>query len=70
MFISIAITAFTPFSVFYLLNRILQTIAKKKLDQNWRHSVVFIANFEQISNLALIFLSLKLKQVNARWVKG
>ena len=33
MFISIAITAFAPFSVFYLLNRILQTIAKK-LHQN------------------------------------
>ena len=28
MFISIVITAFTSFSVFYLLNRILQTIAK------------------------------------------
>ena len=42
----------------------------RKLHQNWRHSVVFIASFEQISNLALIFLSLKLKQVNARWVKG
>ena len=50
---SIAITALTPFSVFHLLNRILQTIAKK-IHQNWRHSVAFIANFEQI---------------NARWVK-
>ena len=70
MFISIAITNFTPFLVIYLLNRILQTIATKKLHQNWRNSVVFIANFEQISNLALTFLSPKLKQVNARWVKG
>ena len=26
--------------------------------RQWRHSVVFIANFEHISNLALVFLLL------------
>ena len=32
-----------------------------------RHSVVFIVNFEQISNLFLVFFFVDFEQVNVSW---
>ena len=34
---------------------------------NWRHSGAFIVNFEQISNIVLVF---DLEQVNTGWEMG